>query len=123
MKTQLLTISAVALLLIGQSASAFEQINSESGYDSAYRNGWVSPETASNLDRVSASHFSQSSTGFEQINSESGYDAAYRNGWISPETASAHSLNSLRVSFRTVEEIDMRGQFEDVFSINYLTTK
>jgi len=123
MKTQLLTISAVALLLIGQSASAFEQINSESGYDSAYRNGWVSPETASKLDLVTASNFSQPSTGFEQINSESGYDAAYNNGWISPETASAISFDSMRVSFRSDVVTDMRGQFEDALSINYLTTR
>ena len=45
MKTQLLTISAISLLLLGQSAMAFEQINSENGYDAAFQNGWVSPET------------------------------------------------------------------------------
>lgn len=122
MKTQLLTISAVALLLITQSASAFEQINSENSYDSAYSNGWVSAETASNLDRVSAANFTRSSTGFEQINAENGYDSAYRNGWVSPETTSAISLSSMKASFRT-HETDMNGQFEDIFSVNYMTKK
>ena len=123
MKAQLLTISTVALLFIGQSAMAFEQINNESGYDNAYRNGWVSPSTASNLNMVKASYVSQSpSTGFEQINNENGYDASYRNGWVSPETASSISMNSMKASFRS-STTDMRGQFEDSLSINYLTTK
>ena len=122
MKTQLLTISTVALLLIGQSAMAFEQINSENDYDSAYRNGWVSASTAHNLDRVTA-HVSQpSSTGFEQINNENDYDTAYSNGWVSPETRSAIYMDDMKASFKS-NSIDMRGQFEDVLSINYLTKR
>ncbi len=42
MKNLLLTISTTALLLIGQSAMALEQINSENGYDSAFKNGRIS---------------------------------------------------------------------------------
>ena len=122
MKTQLLTVTAASLLILSQSASAFEQVNSENGYDSAYQNGWVSAETVSNLNRVSASVSRQSSTGFEQINAENGYDAAYRNGWISPETASAINLDLMKASFRS-DATDMRGQFEDALSINYSTNK
>ena len=122
MKTQLLTISTVALLLIGQSAMAFEQVSNENGYDSAYRNGWVSAETARSLDVVTAHASQPSSTGFEQVNSENGYDAAYRNGWVSPETKSAIYMNDMKASFRS-STTDMNGQFEDSLSINYLTTK
>ena len=122
MKTQLLTITATALLILSQSASAFEQINSENAYDSAYKNGWISAETASNLDQVFASNRSQSSMGFEQVNAENGYDAAYRNGWISPETASAINLDMMKASFRS-DVTDMSGQFEDSLSINYSTNK
>jgi len=42
MKTLLLTISTTALLLIGSSAMALEQINTENGYDPMARNGRVS---------------------------------------------------------------------------------
>ena len=42
MKTLLITISTTALLLIGQSAMALEQISSENGYDPAFKNGRVS---------------------------------------------------------------------------------
>lgn len=122
MKTQLLTISTVALLLIAQSASAFEQISSENDYDPAYRNGWVSAESASQLNRVSPAPVRQASTSFDQINSESGYDPAYRNGWVSAETASAINLDLMKASFRT-DTVEMRGQFEDIFSIHYLTTQ
>jgi len=122
MKTQLLTISTFAILLAAQSAMAFEQINPENGYEPALHNGWVvDASTDKGLDMLKASYVSQSSTiGFEQINSENGYDAAFRNGWVSPETSSA-SLDLMTASYRS-EPADMIGQFEDTFSINYLST-
>lgn len=79
MKKILLTISATTLLIIGQSATAFEQLNSENGYDPAFHNGWVSPESASaNLDLV-------------------------------------------KPSYRSIST-DAHGQFEDPYSINYIST-
>ena len=41
MKKQLLTLTIAALLTIGQSAMAFEQINSENNYETLLSNGWV----------------------------------------------------------------------------------
>ncbi len=124
MKTQLLTISTLALLFIGQSAMAFEQINNENGYDSAYRNGWVSASTQSSLDAVSASYTNQpSSAEFEQVNNENGYDSAYRNGWVSAESLSSINLDLMKASFRSDVSEDMHGSFKDALSINYLTTK
>ena len=68
MKTQLLTISAFAILLAGHSAMAFEQTNSENGYDSAFRNGWVNSADTVNLDVMKASYRNQMSS--EQSNFE-----------------------------------------------------
>ena len=70
MKTQLLTISAFAMLLAGQSAMAFEQINAENGYDAAFQNGWVDSATSNNLDVMKASYRSQISndnSSFEDV--------------------------------------------------------
>ena len=122
MKAQLLTISTVALLLIGQSAMALEHINSENGYDPAFRNGWVDASTASNLDMVKPSYQSQPSKGFEHINSENGYDPAFRNGWVSPETSSAGNLDIMKPSYRSNDAVDMNGRYVDPFSINYIST-
>ncbi|HIO96638.1 MAG TPA: hypothetical protein EYG71_01765 [Leucothrix sp.] len=121
MKTLLLTISATALLLLGQSAMAFEQINAENGYDSSFRNGWVNEPTAYNLDLFKPAYTSRSSNGFEQINSENGYDVAFRNGWVSPETAQETNLDLMKASFRN-STVDMFGQYEDATSINYIST-
>ncbi len=120
MKKILLTISATALLFIGQSASAFEQINSENGYDTAFSNGWVSADTASKLDLVAPAYRSTPSTGFEQVNAENGYDAAFSNGWVSRETASTN-LDLVKPSYKSIPS-DMHGQFEDPYSINYSST-
>ena len=51
MKKQLSILTITALLTTGQSAMAFEQINSENGYDSAVRNGWVdqTPKSAQTI--------------------------------------------------------------------------
>lgn len=63
MKTQLLTMSTFALLLFGQSAMALEHVNSENGYDSAFRNGWVeTTSSTTNLDMMKASYRSQTAT-------------------------------------------------------------
>ena len=120
MKHLLLTISATALLLVGQSTTAFEQINSENGYDAAFSNGWVSADTASKLDIVVPAYRSSPSNGFEQVNSENGYDTAFSNGWVSPGTASAN-LDLVKPSFRSIPS-DRQGQFADVLSINYIST-
>ncbi len=122
MKTQLLTISAISLLLLGQSAMAFEQINSENGYDAAFQNGWVNSSTqAQNLDVFKASYQAKSSIGFEQVNTENDYDAAFRNGWVSPETVA--TMNLVKTSFRSSPEMLGNSRFEDATSINYLSTK
>lgn len=47
------------MLLAGQSAMAFEQINSENSYDPAFHNGWVESDTTTNLDVMKASYRSQ----------------------------------------------------------------
>ncbi len=123
MKTQLLTISAISLLLLGQSAMAFEQVNSENGYDAAFQNGWVDSSTqAQSLDIFKPSYQVKSSIGFEQVNSENGYDAAYRNGWISPETVAADAMNLVKTSFRSNPEMMDNSRFEDATSIDYLST-
>ncbi len=70
MKTQLLAISAFAMLLAGQSAMAFEQVNAENGYDQALQNGWVESTTSNNLDVMKASYRSQISndnSNFEDV--------------------------------------------------------
>jgi len=123
MKTQLLTISAISLLLLGQSAMAFEQINTENGYDAAFQNGWVDSSTkAQSLDVFKASYQARSSIGFEQVNSENGYDAAFRNGWVSPETLAADSMNLVKTSFRSNPEMMSNSRFEDSTSIDYIST-
>jgi len=63
MKTLLLTLSTTALLLIGQSTMALEQINSENGYDPAARNGRVS-EKSLILPTASFKNDSSSAIGF-----------------------------------------------------------
>ena len=123
MKTQLLTISAISLLLLGQSAMAFEQINSENGYDAAFQNGWVDSSTqAQSLDIFKASYQAKSSIGFEQVNTENGYDAAFRNGWVAPETVAADAMDLVKTSFRSNPEMLGNSRFVDTFSINYLST-
>ncbi len=70
MKTKLLAISAFAMLLAGQSAMAFEQVNAENGYDQAFQNGWVESTTSNNLDVMKASYRSQISndnSNFEDV--------------------------------------------------------
>jgi len=122
MKTQLLTISAISLLLLGQSAMAFEQINSENGYDAAFQNGWVDSSTkAQSLDIFKASYQTTSSIGFEQINTENGYDAAFRNGWVAPETLEADAMNLVKTSFRSNSEMMSNSRFEDATSRDYLS--
>ena len=46
MKNTLLTISALTLLLAGQSAMAVEQTSSENGFDAAFNNGWIDQPSA-----------------------------------------------------------------------------
>ena len=115
MKTLLLTISTTALLLVGQSAMALEQISSENGYDTAARNGRISEAATNQLDMVFAAN--KASTGFEHISSENGYDAAVKNGWVSTETASAIDLGLMKASFKTGASVDT----SDVTSIDYLS--
>ncbi len=123
MKTQLLTMSAISLLLLGQSAMAFEQINSENGYDAAFHNGWVDSSTqAQSLDIFKPSYQAKSSIGFEQVSSENGYDAAYRNGWVSPETVATDAMDLVKTSFRSKPETMGNSRFEDAASIDYLST-
>ena len=118
MKTKLLTISAFALLLLGQSSMAFEVINAENGYDPAYQIGWVDDASQLNLDMVKTSYISEPSSGFQVINAENDYDPAYQNGWVPPDSASRITLDLMVPSYRS-EPVDMHGQFEDPFSINY----
>jgi hypothetical protein len=122
MKTLLVTISATTLLLLGQSAMAFEQINNENSYNSAYSNGWVSESSQDKFDMVKPAYVSQSSNVFQQINNENDFEAAYSNGWVSPETAAEANLDLMKASYRS-DTVDMIGRFEDSLSINYLTTK
>ncbi len=123
MKTLLLTLSATSLLLLGQSAMAFEQISSENGYDAAFQNGWVDSSTqAQSLDIFKPYYQAKSSIGFEQVSSENGYDAAFRNGWVSPETIAADSMDIVKTSFKTNPETMGASRFEDVLSIDYLST-
>jgi hypothetical protein len=123
MKTQLLTISAISLLLLGQSAMAFEQINSENGYDAAFQNGWVDSSTKSqSLELFKASYQAKSSIGFEHVNTENGYDAAFRNGWVSPETVAADAMDLVKTSFRSNPETMSNSRFEDATAIDYLST-
>ncbi len=123
MKTRLLTISAISLLFLGQSAMAFEQVNSENDYDVAFQNGWIDSSTqAQSLDIFKPSYQVKSSIGFEQVNFENGYDAAYRNGWVSPETVAADAMNLVKTSFRSNPEMMDNNRFEDATSIDYLST-
>jgi len=73
MKFLLLTIiSTTALLLIGQSVMALEQINSENGYDPAARNGRVSSETTTtgtSLESIIASFRTNTVVGPDNPNS------------------------------------------------------
>ena len=123
MKTRLLTISAISLLFLGQSAMAFEQVNSENDYDVAFQNGWIDSSTqAQSLDIFKPSYQVKSSIGFEQVNFENGYDATYRNGWVSPETVAADAMNLVKTSFRSNPEMMDNNRFEDATSIDYLST-
>jgi len=45
MNKQLLAVTITTLLAMGQSASAFEQTNSENAYEPALKNGWVNHNT------------------------------------------------------------------------------
>lgn len=91
MKTLLLTISTTALLLIGQSAMALEQISSENGYDSAFKNGRVSEAS---MALPTASYRSDDSTALK-LNGGSENDT----GMITPSsTFEVNHANPLRFS-------------------------